>query len=316
MPVFLATRDNLKSIKDQIRSLFELPSGHLSEALAAALGSNTYAALLAKIDDAKGVELRLHMSDAAFVKRLSEFGHVINKSRGWMGFSSFQSSAVLLEEGESYRRVELGTKFCVVWNLVIMPDFSRVESGKDTPPWINHNKIDFEKLRSAIAQEFVYGSPVNIRIGNDTIDQTVVHFRQMGILNGPIDCSDFCEVLLKKSKEQSGGVIDVRGSWENLQYMKDRAMAPPPVMLPIVVEAEDAEDAILWGQQVQMLMGVKNADPHRIFGMEPQGGPEDGLGSLPTRLGKLFFEQFKIRYMKNVLITIGATDPKPIWMRR
>jgi hypothetical protein len=313
MPSFLASRSNLKSLKDQIRQFYDIPSGHLSEALASALGFNTNAALLAKIDVDSSQDLKLSLSDEAFTSRLIELNFDLPD---WKGFSRFQSAFVILGEGESYRRIDLKKTFSAVWNLVIFPDFSRVESGKDKPPYVDHNKVDFEKIRNAISEEFRYGSPVNVRIGNDTIDQTVVHLRGMGLIKGPIDCEDFCTTLLKKSKQQSAGVIDIRRDWNALQYLKNRREAPPPIMIPILIEAIDAEDAILWGQQAQMVMGVKKADIHYLITKGSDIRPEDSVGSLPERLRKVFFEQFNIRYEKRALLTVSATDPRPSWMKR
>ena len=138
----------------------------------------------------------------------------------------------------------------------------------------------------------------------------------MGLIQGSIDCADFCEMLLKKSKEQSSGVIDIRGDWNRLQYLKNRAEAPPPIMIPILIEAVDAEDAVLWGQQAQMVMGVKRANiVEYMLTKGDEDRPEDSVGSLPVRLGKVFFEQFKIRYEKRAVLMLCATDPKPSWLR-
>lgn len=66
----------------------------------------------------------------------------------------------------------------MVYNFWLAPNFERVLAGKAQQPYVNHDFVDFEYLLSVIADEFRFGSPVEIRLANDTIDQVTAHVRE------------------------------------------------------------------------------------------------------------------------------------------
>lgn len=198
------------------------------------------------------------------------------------------------------------TPFRVVLGLYVTPDFSAVMAGTEDPPWVDHSNVDFVALASTLGELFHYGPPVRIRVPNDTIDQVTQQGR-MGLIPGqrkhPGDprCGDFGTVLLECSKRQpNGSVIDVWDSWLPLHSLKDRTQSPPPSMLPMLIEAEDFEDAIIWHSSAKAALGLPFLSPEmaRMVG-EPERGEAEG--KLPKayckRLGDLFgckFEQFSI----------------------
>ena len=134
--------------------------------------------------------------------------------------------------------------FKLALGLWVSPDFSLVMSGRAKPPRVNHLHLDYLALRDALKTAFRYGPAVEISVPNDTIDQVTLHTRA-GMLGTQashttsVRCSDFGEAMLRcVSKEH---VIDVRNAWHSLHatHVRDRAFAPPPVIIPFVVEASD-----------------------------------------------------------------------------
>lgn len=312
MPSLLLNSENARRLKSQIRSVYEIPSSHLSEAIASALGFRTNAALLTAISELPDTAITTTLNDEAFIARLSDLGHSLD--REWRGFASFASEILSLDESDATERIYTGKKFCMVWNLWIAPDFTRVLAGKDSPPWVNHDVVDFDRLRSALADEFRFGPPVNIRLGNDTVDQTVVHGRELGGLSGPLGCEDFSEKLWAKAKLCKSTIVEIRQEWRGVQFMKDRRNAPPPVLIPIIVEAQDAEDNIIWGQSTKLILGMKSGSFDYPFLPQAQRSVNDSQGRLSPRLQKVLAEIFGIKYQPFVTFGIGATDPKPVWL--
>lgn len=77
MTAILASRDNLAFIKKELRSaLPDIGSSHLSEALAASLGFQTHAALLAVTEKATHT-LLLTIDTTRMSERLARFGHQV-----------------------------------------------------------------------------------------------------------------------------------------------------------------------------------------------------------------------------------------------
>lgn len=201
--------------------------------------------------------------------------------------------------------------FRMVFQLWLAPDFSRVMAGLDVPPWIDHDAVDFQRLRDVLAKEFRYGEPVRIRVPNDTVDQVTVHTRQAkGDVEG-LRCSDFARMLLQEAHKQTTDVIEVRQPWEPLHSMPDRHRAPPPILIPFVVEADDYEDAILWAQQARMALRVRAASPEYMMSKVRQD--DDHQGYLTPGLHEILHSQFDVAYQPYILLDEGASDPKPQW---
>ncbi|MEX6780169.1 hypothetical protein [Pseudomonas aeruginosa] len=301
------TSANLKSLKTQIRDAYQIPSAHLSEALAASLGFRNHAALTAHLKQSPESSAQRQLSDDAFLERLDELGTPIAE---WRGFASFQCAAVT---AEGSGRVVFGKQgpFRIVYNLWLAPNFERVLAGKANPPFVDHDKVDFAYLRSVLADEFRFGSPVEIRIANDTIDQVTAQFRQKHPSEDLIRCRDFAGLLLNAAKDSSGSIIDIRRQWLPLHMLKERRHAPPPVLIPIVVEAIDAEDAILWSQQAQMRLGVKAANPEYLWNPPRHRGKDDQQGYLTERLHKAFKKCFNTPYLPYCVMDRAASDPLP-----
>lgn len=96
MPSFMLSRDNLKTLKSDIRRIYQIPSAHLSESLALALGFRTHASLLSKINSTEFLSEPVPISDAIFMQRISELGFELPSD--WIGFSSFVSAHMIPSE--------------------------------------------------------------------------------------------------------------------------------------------------------------------------------------------------------------------------
>lgn len=307
MAYLTLTAPNLKILKDQIRDAYKIPSSHLSEAIATALGFRSQAALNAHLKDLTGEPAALQLSDDLFVERLRTLGSPI---QDWRGFTKFCSSAVRSDD-EPEIRFKRGGAFRMVYNLWLAPNFERVLAGKSRPPFVNHDLVDFEYLRSVIADEFRFGTPVQIRLANDTIDQVTAHVRES--TNNPrlMKCQDFAELLLDVAAKQPFSIIDIRGEWAPLHQLKERRHAPPPILVPIVVEAVDAEDGLLWSQQARMRLGVRAANPEFFLNPSRQQQDDDHQGYLTDRLHKALAKCFNTPYLPYCLLDWSASDPLP-----
>jgi hypothetical protein len=298
---------NLKLLKDQIRDAYKIPSSHLSEALAMSLGFRSHAALTAHVKGLVSEPEPVALSDEIFVDRLEALGSSIE---GWRGFSSLLSSAVTSDE-----KPKIGTKrsgpFRMVYNFWIAPNFERVLAGKVQPPFVNHDRVDFEYLRSVIADEFRFGSPVVIRLANDTVDQVTAHVREATNNLELMKCRDFADRLLQEARKQTSSIIDIRDKWAPLHQLTERRHAPPPVLIPIVVESHDAEDGILWSQQARMMLGVRAANPDYVMNPLRQKRDDDHEGHLTDRLHKALAKCFNTPYLPYCLMDWVATDPLP-----
>ena len=86
-----STRDSVRGLKVFVASkLPEIPSSHLSEALASAFGFRTNAALSHALKEADSIALPLPNS-SAFLARLADLGYP-KIARGWRGFPNFLSN--------------------------------------------------------------------------------------------------------------------------------------------------------------------------------------------------------------------------------
>jgi hypothetical protein len=309
MAYLTLTAPNLKLLKDQVRDAYKIPSSHLSEAIAAALGFASHAALNAHLKGLAGQSVSMPLFDSLFEERLRTLGSPI---QDWRGFDNFCSAAVMRDD-EPGGRFRHGSPFRMVYNFWIAPDFERVLAGKAKPPFVNHEHVDFEYLRSVIADEFRFGSPVEIRLGNDTIDQVTVHAREATRDSNLMKCHDFAKLLLDAARKQSSTIIDVRSEWEPLHQLKERRHAPPPILMPIVVESHDAEDGILWSQQARMRLGVFAANPENLMNPARQQRDDDHQGYLTDRLHKALAKCFNTPYLPYCLLDWAASDPLPAY---
>lgn len=164
----------------------------------------------------------------------------------------------------------MAKKFNMVLGLHITPDFSDAEAGRAPPPRVNHDTVDFGKLRAALKETFCYGPSVEILVGNDTVDQVTVQLRFgmfPGVPAAPTEdlmaCHDFGQVMLGLVGTESNGIIDVRKAWQtkHVEPVRDRAYAPPPVLIPFVVVADDFEDAMIWQANTRPAIGLDPFDP-------------------------------------------------------
>lgn len=307
MALFALSAPNLKLLKDQIRDAYHVPSSHLSEAIATALGFGSHASLNAHLKTLTGEPVSTPLSDDAFVERLATLGSPLP---GWRGFASFRSTAVTSDDVPRVKFKRNGP-FRMVYNLWIAPNFEQVLTGKAQPPYVDHDLVDFEYLRSVFADEFRFGSPVEIRVGNDTIDQVTVHCRQASRNVDLIRCGDFASRLLDAASKQTTAIIDIRGDWAPLHQLQERRHAPPPILIPIVVESVDAEDGILWLQQSRMWLRVKSANPAVFMNPDRLRSDDDDQGYLTVRLHKALAKCFGIAYLPYCLLDWAASDPLP-----
>ena len=203
--------------------------------------------------------------------------------------------------------------FKLAVGLWVSPDFSLVMSGRAKPPRIDHRHLDYLALRDALKTAFRYGPAVNISVPNDTIDQVTVHLRA-GMLGAEAPdlasarCSDFGEAMLRcVSKEH---VIDVRNAWQSLHAIpvRDRAFAPPPVIIPFVVEALDFEEAMIWQASCRPVLGLLPFDPFKAALGVDQRDPE---GTLPADLQERLNDIFGSPFEKSALLDRMAMDKAP-----
>ncbi|MCK1788643.1 hypothetical protein [Pseudomonas violetae] len=307
MAYLTLTAPNLKLLKDQVRDAYKIPSSHLSEAIAAALGFGSHAALNAHLKGLTGQFVSLPLFDSLFEERLRTLGSPI---QDWRGFDKFTSTAVMSDEEPGVRFTH-GSAFRMVYNFWLAPNFERVLAGKAQRPYVNHDHVDFEYLRSVIADEFRFGSPVEIRLANDTIDQVTAHVREATRDLDLMKCHDFAELLLGEARSQSTSIIDVRSGWKPLHQLKERRHAPPPVLLPIVVESSDAENGILWSQQARMRLNVRAANPEFLFNPSHKQSGDDQQGYLTDRLQKALAKCFNTPYLPYCLLDWATSDPLP-----
>lgn len=210
-------------------------------------------------------------------------------------------------------------KFHLVLGLHISPDFSEAEAGRAPPPRVDHDKVDFQKLRAALKATFQYGPGVEILVPNDTIDQLTVHMRFGTIPGVPaaptehlMSFRDFGEALLELVGTQSDGIIDVREAWKpkHWVYVRDRSYAPPPVVLPFVVVAEDFADAIIWQANTRPALELELYEPFED--LTPGQAKQDGR--ISQEFQESLLDIFGCRYEAYPsLVYRMAMDKAPAW---
>lgn len=205
--------------------------------------------------------------------------------------------------------------FRVALGLYVTPDFAAVMAGRSDPPWIFHSQIDFEALAVLFSELFHFGPPVQIRVPNDSIDQVTLQGRQGQIPGqrkhpGDPRCSDFGTTLLRCADQQSGRVIDTLDAWLPLHSIKERVPAPPPSLLPFVIEAKDFEDAMIWSSSAKTVLGLSflPREMARAPG-EPSSDVEEG--TLPKAYRKRLGDLFGCKFEATSIIDRLAMDPLP-----
>lgn len=215
--------------------------------------------------------------------------------------------------------------FREVWHLMIAPDFSRVMTGEVPPPWVDQHTLDFPRLRELLDEHLVFGS-ASLRIPNDTIDQVTIHTRieQSALGMEAMRCTDLADILRAEGRQQSAEIIDVRRAWKDKQPLNDRNVVPPPVVLPMLLEADDFEDMMLSRSSATMVLGMYKEHPIERMARratESQGVPKDSdreepqEGRLPPGLLAGFQELFGIPYKVESVIDVVSHDTMPAWAR-
>ncbi len=177
--------------------------------------------------------------------------------------------------------------------LMLTPDFTAVMQGRKTPPRTNHDAVDWPALRQVLLELFPYGPKQDVRVCNDTVDQVTLHTRA-GMVTaavhrakkaGSVECEDFGKALVQQAAKQPDGVIDVRQAWTDFHCLTDRKFAPPPVLIPFIVETADFEDAMLWMSSAQVGLGLPSCQELMMRGVPP-GANGVQLGKLPPSTKK------------------------------
>lgn len=199
--------------------------------------------------------------------------------------------------------------FRVALSLWITPDFDEVLTGKRAPPRVNHSAVDFEALARLLKETFTYGPPVNIRVPNDTIDQVTMHERMSSPHGSDAHCEDFGRELIRCAGAQKGVVIDVRQSWQALHVLSDRDFAPPPVLIPFVIEAADFDDAMIWHASAKPCLGLPFPLPGipTVHDIEQR---EDG--QLPAVAQRRLADIFGSPFLPMALLDRMAMDKPPM----
>ena len=207
--------------------------------------------------------------------------------------------------------------FNLVNSLWVSVDFADVMAGRAEPPWVNHDRINFPALAELLARSFEYGPPVRIRVPNDTIDQATVHAR-MGVIPlrpgkkaGDPACTDFGDALLVASRKNTDDVIDVRQSWAPMHYLPNRAKAPPPLVLPFVMEAVDFEDAAISAASMLPILGLP-MPPIFPEGEAARAKRQEQPGRLPAALRKGLEDLFGCKFESTAFLNRLASDPMPL----
>lgn len=202
--------------------------------------------------------------------------------------------------------------FLAAMALWVSPDFSDVMRGLSPPPRVNHSTVNFQALHQLFSDVFRHGPPHVLRVANDTIDQVVVHTRSGGVPikpkgKGSMQCEDFGELLIKVAARHEGAIIDVRSAWAPLQHM-DRDHAPPPMVIPFILETQDFEDALIWHHGSKVLLGVKQA----INMHDPlDEDPSKHQGEFPSEAMRRLEQIFGCRFEPEVVLASMAYSKVP-----
>lgn len=130
MSNFFLSITSLKDLKNAIRAVYPVSSGHLSEGLACSFGFNTHAALLAEMNTKNYLPREFSIDEERFLKRVGDLGIKLDN---WPGVSAFiersseKKSAVNGEKSPNHVRSMLQA---ADWE-----DLNRLPSTRDTNFW-------------------------------------------------------------------------------------------------------------------------------------------------------------------------------------
>lgn len=85
------------------------------------------------------------------------------------------------------------------------------------------------------------------------------------------------------------------------------------MLIPIVIEADDFEDALFWVAQSKGVLGIRSVDFSLAFTKEMTA--KDHEGTLTKGLHQILAAQFGIAYQPFTLLDEGASDTKPEWVK-
>lgn len=208
-------------------------------------------------------------------------------------------------------------KFRAVFGLLVDPDFSDVLAGRAAPPRVDHSKVNFLRLQATLKALFPYGPPNTLRVPNDTIDQVTLHSRA-GLVpglrdtakeSGSVECEDFGKALIAEAKKQEGVIIDVQKAWSRSHSLPDRNFAPPPNLIPFLLEMSDFEDAMLWFVSARTSLGLPM--PNILSEKSLAQAQAQLLGRLPGAFRKELGLIFGCQFEKSATLTRLATSSVP-----
>lgn len=208
-------------------------------------------------------------------------------------------------------------KFRAAFGLLVTPDFSDVLAGRATPPRVNHSQVNFLRLQAALKTLFPYGPPNELRVPNDTIDQVTLHSRAglvPGLVNkakesGNVECEDFGKALIAEAKKQEGLIIDVQTAWSRYHNLPDRNFAPPPNLIPFLLEMSDFEDAMLWFVSARTSLGLPM--PNMLSEKSRAQVQTQIFGQLPDAFREELGLIFGCKFEKSAALTRLATSSVP-----
>jgi hypothetical protein len=122
-------------------------------------------------------------------------------------------------------------------------------------------------------------------------------------------CEDFGTALLSCAKKDKDEMVDVRAAWAPLHELPDRTFAPPPVILPVVVTAENFEDAMIWHASTRARIGLPALD---LMGeMSDPGKEREENGTLPVEFRAALQRIFGTPYDPMSFLDLMAIDKPP-----
>ena len=229
---FLLNSANLKCLKDQIRMAgCNISSSHLDQGLAAALGFNTYAALLTHLANINHRPQWLELYSDRFRARVT----MLPKQSGGqpdLDFRAFGSPILRVVDDEpSFSSPWYGVVFLTVY--VDHEQLRAMSPCPDTPA-----PIDYESLRVGLQVAFANHVRVRVSVPAGFINGLTP------VLNSPSDAmfNDLSAHLLHQARIQKTPILDVPH-----QALAIIGGAPQrPKYIPFVIEAESAEAGFEW----------------------------------------------------------------------
>lgn len=188
--------------------------------------------------------------------------------------------------------------------LWITPKFSPQEiAGTAPPPHINMNRIDWITILAYLENKFkALEKGVTLRIANDAIDQVTIHMKEIGQLQGTVECFEFGNALQKKAKRTKQKVIPIQQEWKSLHFIKNRNSAPPPIMIPLIMSGQ-VEDIILFVRDIQICLGIRMATDINLMLSKSPLTEDNTQGHLTTDLTDLFEKHFNVAFESFSIIT-------------